>query len=107
MDINDILTPEELQEVTDKSDLLAAWMVFCQWAAVIGIFVVAGLWTNPVTVILGTLLLGGRHLGFGVLAHECGHKTLFRTRWLNEWATQWLCPSAAPRGTLNSTCSSP
>ena len=79
MDINEILTKEALAEVTEKSDLMAWWMVFCQWAAVIGIFVVVAVWTNPLTILAGTLLLGGRHLGFGVLAHDCGHKSLFRT----------------------------
>ncbi len=89
--ITDLLTPAELAEVTRKSDIAGAWMVLCQWAAVIGIFWVAAVWTNPLTVILGTVLLGGRHLGFGVLSHECGHKTLFRTRWLNEFVVNWLC----------------
>ena len=95
MDINEILTPAELAEVTRKSDLQAAWMVLCQWTAVIAIFAVTATWTNPLTVIVGTLLLGGRHLGFGVLSHEAGHRTLFRTRWLNEFVVNWLL--ASPR----------
>ncbi|XOV89262.1 MAG: fatty acid desaturase [Pseudomonadota bacterium] len=92
--INELLTPAELAEVTRKSDLLGAWMVFCQWAAVVAIFWIAAIWTNPLTLVLGTLLLGGRHLGFGVLSHECGHKTLFRTRWLNEFVANWLLAPA-------------
>ncbi|MCB1691919.1 MAG: fatty acid desaturase family protein [Pseudomonadales bacterium] len=90
MKINEILTPDELALVTRRSDARGAWMVFCQWAIVIGIFVVAATWTNPLTLIVGTILLGGRHLGFGVLGHECGHRTLFRSKWLNDFVGDWI-----------------
>lgn len=90
MQITDLLTKDELAKVTAKSDWRGAWMVLCQYAIVAGIFVVAALWINPLTLVLGTLLLGPRFLGFGVLSHECGHKTLFRTRWLNGFVAEWL-----------------
>lgn len=95
MNINDILTKDELRRVTAKSDLCGAWMVFCQYAVMAGIFTVVAVWTNPLTLIVGTLLLGGRFLGFGILSHECGHKTLFRTRWLNAFVADWLTAPAA------------
>ena len=90
MDINAVLTRDEIARVTAKSDLAAWWLVFLQWASVIAIFVMTAIWTNPLTVIAGTILLAGRHLGFGVIAHDCGHKSLFRTRWLNEFVVDWL-----------------
>jgi fatty acid desaturase len=94
MKITEVLTPEELKEVTERSDLLGAAMVIGQWTIVISIFWVAVTWTNPLTIIVGTILLGGRHLGFGVISHECGHKTLFKTRWLNKFVADWITAPA-------------
>jgi fatty acid desaturase len=96
--IADVLTPAETEALTRRSDLKGAWLVLCQWAMVIGIFVAVALWTNPLTVLLGTILLGGRQLGFGILDHECGHRILFRTQWLNEVVGDWVC---APPGFSN------
>ena len=74
----------ELQPYTAKSDLRGAWVVFCQWTVTVGVFVVMALWPNPITLIVGTILLGGRQLGFFVLTHEAGHRTLFKTQFMNE-----------------------
>jgi fatty acid desaturase len=51
---------------------------------------VVAIWPNPVTVVLAVLLLGGRQLGFGVLVHECGHRSLFRSPLLNDLVADWL-----------------
>lgn len=88
--IKEILRPEEMQKTLQRNDLRAWWQVFCQWGLVVTIFVVVANWTNPLTVILGTILLGGRHLGFGVLVHECGHRILFKTSSLNLFVGRWL-----------------
>ena len=96
--ISDVLTREEIAQLTRKSDWRGAWLVLCQWLMVIGIFAAVAVWTNPLTVLLGTILLGGRQLGFGILDHECGHRILFRTPRLNEFAGDWLC---APFGFNN------
>ena len=90
MNLKELLTPAEFSAVTASSDLRGAWIVACQWALVAAIFAGAALWTNPFTVILAVWLLGGRQLGFGVLVHECGHRTLFRTQRLNELVGDWL-----------------
>ncbi|MEE4360097.1 MAG: fatty acid desaturase [Pseudomonadales bacterium] len=89
----DVLTAQELEEVMRRSDLRGAWIVLCQWMQVIAIFAMVALWTNPLTVLLGVVLLGGRQLGFGILVHECGHRTLFATPRLNDLVGDWL---AAP-----------
>ena len=90
MHIKDMLTPDELATITASSDLRAAWLVLCQWLLVIGIFGAVALWTNPLTILLAIWLLGGRQLGFGVLVHETGHRTLFRSQRLNELVGDWL-----------------
>ncbi|MEE4382776.1 MAG: fatty acid desaturase family protein [Pseudomonadales bacterium] len=93
MNVRDVLTREELAELTQRSDARGAWIVLCQWLQVIAIFTVVALWTNPLTLVLGTILLGSRQLGFGILVHECGHRTLFATQRLNDFVGEWL---AAP-----------
>jgi fatty acid desaturase len=90
VNLRDILSPDEFRAVTASSDLRGAWLVACQWGLVGLIFAGAALWPNPATLLLAVWLLGGRQLGFGVLVHECGHRTLFRTQRLNELAGDWL-----------------
>jgi fatty acid desaturase len=43
------------------------------------------------TFVLGLVVLGGRHLGLAILHHEAAHKSLFKTRWMNELIGDWLC----------------
>ncbi|MDZ7686029.1 MAG: fatty acid desaturase family protein [Gammaproteobacteria bacterium] len=94
-DITDILTADEMARVTDKSDLRATLMVACQYAIVAGIFIVVAIWTNPLTILLGTIMLGGRFLGFGVLSHECGHRACSGRVRLNAFVAEWLLAPAS------------
>ena len=84
------LTDTELCEVTKKSDLSGLWVLVCQWGLVLEIFAVAALWPNPLTLIGGIILLGGRQLGFFIITHEAGHRTLFKSAALNRWVSTWL-----------------
>lgn len=90
MNLKEILTPEEWRAVTASSDLRGAWLVLCQWLLVAAIFAGAAAWPHPIVLLLAIWLLGGRQLGFGVLVHECGHRTLFRTQRLNDLVGDWL-----------------
>ncbi len=90
MNINEILSVEELASIKTRSNLRGAWILFCQWAFVISIFAAVATWTNPLTVILGTILLGGRQLGFFILEHECGHRLLFESPRWNDLCAEWL-----------------
>ena len=80
----------ELQPFTQKSDWRGAWCVLCQWGLTLLIFWTMANWPNWLTIPLGIVLLGGRQLGFFVLTHEMGHRTLFKTQWLNDFAGTWL-----------------
>jgi fatty acid desaturase len=90
MNLKAILTPDEYRHITTSSDLRGAAIVLSQWTLVTAIFAGVALWPNPLTVILAIWLLGGRQLGFGVLTHECGHRTLFRSQRLNDLVGTWL-----------------
>jgi fatty acid desaturase len=63
----------------------AVW--FDQWRAAAGLSV---WWDVPVTLAAVILIGVGQHQLVG-LAHEAAHYILFRNRYLNELASDWLC----------------
>ncbi|MEQ8857042.1 MAG: fatty acid desaturase family protein [Pseudomonadales bacterium] len=89
-----LFSAEEFAAISERSDLKAWWLVFNNYAIVAATFAVMALWPNPLTIIGGVVVLGGRQLGFGVLTHECGHGTLFESKRLNQVVGDWL--AAAP-----------
>jgi fatty acid desaturase len=91
MKITGAISPEELRRWCKPDDWQAARLVAANWAMIAAIFAGVALWTNPLSVVLGIVLLGGRQLGLAVLMHECGHRTLFADRKANAWVGQWLC----------------
>ncbi len=90
MNIRDILTEEEIKAVTRRSDLRAAWMVLSDWLIIAGCFVLAGVYTNPLTILLAVIILGGRQMGLGVVVHETGHRTFFSSARVNDFVGHWL-----------------
>jgi fatty acid desaturase len=91
MKISDYLTKDEVKFFTSKSDFHGWRLLLGNWLAIVLIFVLVGQYTNPLTVLLAIVLLGGRQLGLSVLMHECGHRSLFRTAQLNDFLGQWFC----------------
>ncbi len=98
MNITEVLSQEEIERVTRRDNLKGVSAILCQWLAIIAIFTVVAIWTNPLSILVGIVLLGGRQLGFGILQHECGHKTLFTTPQINQFVGDWL---VSPPGLSN------
>ena len=67
MDPKTWLSPEELASVTRRSDLKGAFLVLSQWVQVIGLFYLMAAFPSVPLWLLGTVLLGSRLLGFGIL----------------------------------------
>ena len=88
--IRELLTAEELASVTRKDDLKAASIVLFDWSMVVGLFLLAAAFPNPVTILFTILLLGGRQMAFGVLVHETGHKSFFTSAKVNDFVGTWL-----------------
>jgi fatty acid desaturase len=86
----DIMTHEEIRYFSKKSDLQALWLIAFNWGMIVAIFAMVAVWTNPVTIILAIILMGGRQLGLGVIMHEAGHGSLFNKWSHNRIAGQWL-----------------
>jgi fatty acid desaturase len=88
---SDVFTREELAALSARSDLRGAWAVASTWG-VIGItFAALARWPNPGMLAVALVVLGGRQLALSILMHEAAHRTLFRTRWLNDVLTDWTC----------------
>jgi fatty acid desaturase len=47
-------------------------------------------WVIPIVIVSAIFVGAGQH-HLGVLGHEGSHRSLFRNRWLNEIASDWLC----------------
>ncbi|MFK8043582.1 fatty acid desaturase family protein [Congregibacter sp.] len=90
MKASDYLSRDEVKHYTRRSDAVGLWLIFKSWLGIVAVFAMVALWTNPLTIALAILLLGGRQLGLSILMHEAGHKTLFKTQKLNEVLGQWL-----------------
>ncbi|MEL7450235.1 MAG: fatty acid desaturase family protein [Pseudomonadota bacterium] len=91
MNVRDHLSPEELQAFTRRSDLAGAVTVAFNWGLIALAFALVALRPGVLTVLVSLVLLGGRQLGLAILMHDCAHRSLFRTPWLNEWVGKWLC----------------
>ncbi len=87
----DLLTPEERARLMQKSDL-AGWLGLARsWGLVFAAFLLAGLWPNPLTVLLAIILLGGGQVGLAILMHDAAHRSMFASRRLNDWIGRHLC----------------
>lgn len=91
MKLADFLEPEEIRYFTERSDHKAYWIIAANWLMIAGIFAMVYIWPNVLTIFAGLFLMGGRQLGLGVLMHEAGHRSLFKTQDLNYRIGQWLC----------------
>ena len=91
MKITDLLSREELDPFTERNDRKAVFYIAFNWAFIAAIFWVVAIWTNPLTILAGIALLGGRQLACAALMHDCGHRMLFSNKRANAILGQWLC----------------
>lgn len=84
-------TPEEMASVRARSDATGMLCILHAWIVIGAAMALYAVWPNPLTFIAAVIIIGGRQLGIAILQHDAAHGVLMRTRWLNEWAGQWLC----------------
>ncbi|MBL8920137.1 MAG: fatty acid desaturase family protein [Myxococcaceae bacterium] len=92
--VTEVLTREEIAHLTEASDVRGAWSVVVTWSLITFAFALVWRWPNALTVAVALVVLGGRQLALAILMHEASHRSLFKTRWLNDGVGAWLC--AAP-----------
>jgi len=89
--LKDLFTREQMAVLTARSDLWGAWAIASTWGVIALAFASLAHWPHPLTFVLVMTVLGGRQLALAILQHEGSHGTLFKTRWLNDVLTDWLC----------------
>lgn len=88
---SELLTPEQIQRLRAKSDLVGALLVLHAWALILGSMALFVWWPNPFTFLLAVMVIGGRQLGLAILMHDAAHGLLFADRRLNDFVGSWLC----------------
>ncbi|MBS0537735.1 MAG: fatty acid desaturase family protein [Proteobacteria bacterium] len=91
---SELLAPEQVQALREKSDIAGALLVLHAWTLIGGSMALFVWWPNVFTFLLAVMVIGGRQLGLAILMHDAAHGLLFRDRRLNDGVSTWLC--AAP-----------
>ena len=86
----DLLTRDQIRALTHRTDLGGWLTVLWTWTTIAAIFAMLAIWPNVFTFVLAVILLGGRQLALFIVAHDAAHRTLFRTRRLNDVVGDWL-----------------
>ncbi|MBV1904754.1 MAG: fatty acid desaturase family protein [Pseudomonadales bacterium] len=86
----DYLTREEILHFRVLSEWRSSLMILHCWASIFTVWVICSVWTNPITVGLGILLIGTRQLGLDILNHDGAHFLLYKNKKVNDWVCEWL-----------------
>ncbi len=92
--VSEVLTRDEIRELVTPTDHEGTLSVALTWTIIMGTLWIVGTWTNTWTIGMALVVLGGRHLALAILMHEASHRSLFKSRTLNDVIGKWLC--AAP-----------
>ena len=94
--MSDLQRPSDFFSATEIAYLrtVSSWrstfaIVHC-WGVILAAWIVASIWTNPLTVILAIMIIGARQLGLFVLTHDGAHGALYANRKVNDWVCEWI-----------------
>ncbi len=85
-----VLTPAERKALLKINPVRSWWMIASNWVVIAAALALVAWRPNPLTIIVALWVIGARQLGMAIVMHEAEHRTLFRTRRLNDWAGNWL-----------------
>ncbi|MCA8899012.1 MAG: fatty acid desaturase family protein [Hyphomonas sp.] len=88
--LSDALTKDELRDLRRKSDVRALASFVFTWGLIAGAFAMATIWPNPLTILAGIGILGGRQLALGVINHDCAHHAFFKSPKVDEFVGHYL-----------------
>ena len=86
----DVLSKAQIASLRCKSPVRTWLMIGHCWGVIFATWVVCCIWTNPVTLLFGVMIVGCRQLGIGIINHEAAHYLLFDDKRLNDWVARWL-----------------
>jgi fatty acid desaturase len=87
---SDFFSPTEITYLRSVSSWRSTLAIVHCWGVIFGAWVVASIWTNPLTVILAIMIIGARQLGLFVLTHDGAHGALYANRKVNDWVCEWI-----------------
>ena len=86
----DFFSPTEIAYLRTVSSWRSTISIVHCWGVILGAWIVASVWTNPLTVILAIMIVGARQLGLFVLTHDGAHGALYANRKVNDWVCEWV-----------------
>jgi fatty acid desaturase len=90
MVIEDFIGLDEVEKLSQKDDVRAILMLLANWAVIGLAFCFVAIWPGFTSIIVASIILGGRQLGLSVLMHECSHGSFFRSSKANDLVGNWL-----------------
>jgi len=85
-----VIPLEERKKLLAISPLRSWWMIASNWLFIFAAMALVAWWPNPLTILVALFVIAARQLGCAVVMHEAAHRTLFKSRALNDWAGNWL-----------------
>ncbi|MCR9277763.1 MAG: fatty acid desaturase family protein [Pseudomonadaceae bacterium] len=83
-------TREEIQQLRVRSAWRSSFLIAHCWLVIFATWAVVVMWTNPITIVLGIMIVGGRQLGLAILNHDGAHYLLYDNKAINDWVSEWL-----------------
>jgi len=81
---------EEIQQLVRMEDWRSWRTLAVDWGVILGAFVMAAQWPNPVTIVAALVLIGTRQLGLAVIMHEAAHRSFLSNKQTNDRVANWL-----------------
>ena len=88
------LSSHEDQGLRERSNAVGLMLVLHAWVMVGLCMWVFATWTNPLTWVVCSALIGGRQLGLSILMHDAAHRVLMRHSAWNDAVGHWLAGGA-------------
>ena len=86
----DYFSRDQIRALRKRSSWHATWLLVHCWGVIVATWAVCALWTNPLVVAVGVVIVGARQLGLTVLNHDGAHHLLYSNRGLNDWVSEWI-----------------
>ena len=85
------LSRDEIDALLEMHDWRSWASIAIDWGLVFAAMALVAWLPHVLTIVLALFVIGARQLGFAVLMHEASHRSLFRSRAVNDWVGNWLC----------------
>jgi fatty acid desaturase len=85
-----VFSPAEIKSIRARSNVKGLACIAHAWIVIGASMALYAFYPNPLTFIVGVILIGSRQLGLAILMHDAAHGVLLRTKAWNDPVSQWL-----------------